>query len=138
MLSPAHVSRAVRGGARVAERLDRLRADRSTARRRRRRNKGEKNDKNGSADHRKRRSRLSLLLPRARVCYMTLSDVTEASRKPSKRRRYNSIYLKRKREKGERKERECERERGLCDVICAMVMRSDPGDAAEVEWIEIF
>lgn len=129
MLSPAHVSRAVRGGARVAERLDRLRADRSTARRRRRRrNKGEKNAKNGSADHQKRRSRLSLLLPRARVCYMTLSDVTEASRKPSKRRRYNSIYLSERERKGKgKKENAREREgfvtssaRWLCAATLVM------------------
>lgn len=48
---------------------------------------------------------------RARVCYMTLSDVTEANRKPSKRRRYNSIYLSERERKGKgKKENAKERE----------------------------
>lgn len=70
---------------------------------------------------------------------MTLSDVTEASRKPSKRRRYNSIYLSERERKGKGKKENAREREGFVTSsarwLCAAMV---PGDAAEVKSIEIF
>lgn len=74
---------------------------------------------------------------------VTLSDVTEANRKPSKRFAYSRFYLNlsgRGRKMEREEERENVSENPFCDVICAIALCAAATlvGAIEVESIEKF